>query len=216
MLGNQTAQVFLMNSQRVHAQYFYQFRVHAFAEFTVFVEHVGESAGHACTEVDAGFAENTHDAAGHIFTAVVANTFNHGNSAGVTHRKTLTRTTRSKQAATGSTIQAGVTNDARLMATESRANRRTHCQQAARHAFTDIVVGIAGQIQLHAARVPHAEALACGTAEVRFNRVRCQPLIAMRLSDIARQRCADGTVGVADIEPEGFALALVDKRFRLL
>ncbi len=38
----------------------------------------------------------------------------------------------------------------------------------------------------------------------------------MRLSDIARQRCADGTVGVADIEPEGFALALVDERLRLL
>ncbi|STI81454.1 Uncharacterised protein [Escherichia coli] len=49
----------------------------------------------------------------------------------------------------------------------------------------DIVVGIPGQVQFHAARVPHTETLACGAVEVRFDRIGCQPLIAVRLGDIA-------------------------------
>ncbi len=102
------------------------------------------------------------------------------------------------------------------MATEGRADRRTHRQQTARHAFTDVVVGIPGQVELNAAGVPHAEALACGAAEVGFNRIRRQALIAMRLGNVAGERCAHRTVGVANIKPEGFALTLVHERLRLI
>ncbi|CNU37186.1 Uncharacterised protein [Salmonella enterica subsp. enterica serovar Bovismorbificans] len=51
---------------------------------------------------------------------------------------------------------------------------------------------------------------------MRFNRIGSQPLIAVGLCDIAGKRRADGTIGVADVEPEGFALARIDKRLRLL
>ncbi|MNI79904.1 hypothetical protein D3C73_1363960 [compost metagenome] len=78
MLGDQSTQMLFVDSQRVHAQDFDQFRIHAFAEFAVFVQHVGEPARHACAEVDARFTENTDDAAGHVFTAVVTDAFDHG------------------------------------------------------------------------------------------------------------------------------------------
>ncbi|MNZ96962.1 hypothetical protein D3C78_1161810 [compost metagenome] len=57
------------------------------------------------------------------------------------------------------------------MAAERRTDRRTHSQQSTCHAFTDVVVGIASQIQLNAARIPDTEALTCSTAEVRDNRI---------------------------------------------
>ena len=102
------------------------------------------------------------------------------------------------------------------MAAEGRADRRAHCQQTTRHAFTDVVVGVTGQVQLNAACVPHTEALTRSAAEVRGNRIRCQPLVTVRLRDITGERRAHGTVGVADIKPERLALLLVHIRFRLL
>src|SRR5690554_6484077 len=41
-------------------------------EGAVLVEHIGEAAGHARPEVDAGLAEHRHQAAGHVLAAVVA------------------------------------------------------------------------------------------------------------------------------------------------
>jgi hypothetical protein len=102
------------------------------------------------------------------------------------------------------------------MAAEGGADRRTHRQQTARHAFTDVVVGIAGEVQLNAARVPHAKALARSAAEMRGNRIGCQPLVTVRLRDVAREGRAYGAVGIADIKPEGFALLVIHVRLRLL
>jgi len=63
------------------------------------------------------------------------------------------------------------------MATEGRAYRRTNGEQAAGHPFTHIVVRVAGQMQLNAAGIPHAEALTRGTAKVGDNRIGCQALV---------------------------------------
>ncbi len=71
-------------------------------------------------------------------------------------------------------------------------------------------------MQLNAAGIPHAEALTRGTAKVGDNRIGCQALVTVGLGDIAGQRCANGAVGVADIEPESFALLAVNVRFCLL
>ncbi len=62
-----------------------------FAEIAAFIENVSETAGHARTEVNAGFTQNADDTTRHIFTTVVANAFYHGDSTGVTHAETFTR-----------------------------------------------------------------------------------------------------------------------------
>jgi hypothetical protein len=49
-------------------------------------------AGERFAVRNSGAIEHADDAAGHIFTAVVADAFHHGNGAGVTHRETLTST----------------------------------------------------------------------------------------------------------------------------
>ncbi|MNE33608.1 hypothetical protein D3C80_1272900 [compost metagenome] len=56
MFGNQTAQMFFVDGQRFNVQHFHQLWVHAFAELTVFIQNVGETARHTCAEVHAGFA----------------------------------------------------------------------------------------------------------------------------------------------------------------
>ncbi|MNE58913.1 hypothetical protein D3C80_1539740 [compost metagenome] len=66
------------------------------------------------------------------------------------------------------------------MAAEGRAHRRTHGDTATSHPFTDVVVGIAGQGQLNATGIPYAEALACGTGEMRLDRIGCHPLVTMQ------------------------------------
>ncbi len=102
------------------------------------------------------------------------------------------------------------------MAAERGADRRTDCQHAACHPFADIVVGVAGQRQLNAACVPYAEALTGGAGEVRADRIRRQPLIAVDRRDSARERRADRAVGVANVEEEGLALSRFYKRHRLV
>ena len=205
-----------MDSQRVHVQNFHQFGVNAFTEVAIFIQDVSKAAGHTCAEVHAGFPQDTDDAAGHVFTAVVADAFHHGDGAGVTYRKAFARASCRVQTTAGRAIQTGVANDACFMATEGGADRRTNRQQTARHAFTDVVVGVAGQVQLNAAGVPDAEALARGTAKVGGDRVGGQPLVAVSLGDITGQRRPNGTVGVANIEPERFALFVIHIRLRLL
>ncbi len=81
-----------------------------------------------------------------------------------------------------------------------------------RHAFTNIVVGITGQVQFHAPA---------------FHTPKLWPAVPLKYALIGRlpdpDRRASGryslkatrhrTVGVADIEPEGFALAFIDNGF---
>src|SRR5699024_247762 len=98
----------------------------AFAEITAFIENVSEAAGHARTEVNAGFTQNTDNTARHIFTAVVANAFYHGDSTGVPHAETFTRAACGIQTTTGRAIQAGVADNTCFMAAEGGTNRRTN------------------------------------------------------------------------------------------
>ncbi|MNB69017.1 hypothetical protein D3C75_155370 [compost metagenome] len=134
-----------MNCQLVDIQHFHQFWVHTFTELAVFIQHVGEAAGHARTKVDAGFAQHADDAAGHVFTTVVADAFYHGDGTGVTYGEAFPRTARSEQLAAGSAVQAGVADNAGFMTAERGANRWTHGDTAACHAFANVVVGVAGQ-----------------------------------------------------------------------
>ncbi len=51
---------------------------------------------------------------------------------------------------------------------------------------------------------------------MRGNRIRRQTLVTVRLRDVTGEGRTHGTVGVADIEPERFALLLIHIRLRLL
>ncbi len=90
----------------------------------------------------------------------------------------------------------------------SRLHRRlAHDDAAAGQALADIVVGIAGQLQRHAARQERAEAAAGVAAQADRDRVFRQPGMAVALRHLARQHRADGAVHVADVARDAHRLA---------
>src|SRR3989338_4488131 len=80
---------------------FHQLVVNAIVEAVIQIEHVGETAGHAGTEVVAGLAQYADKTAGHVFAAMVASAFHYGVRTGVTHGETLARSTGGEQLAAG-------------------------------------------------------------------------------------------------------------------
>src|SRR3974390_2600068 len=61
----------------------------ASVEVAVLVKHIGDAAGHAGGEVPPRRADHHHDAARHIFAAMVARAFYHRGGAGIAHGKAL-------------------------------------------------------------------------------------------------------------------------------
>ena len=78
--------------------------IDAVNEVACFVIDIGEAAGHASAEVGAGVAEYGNHAAGHVFTAMIADAFNDCVTAGIAHRKTFTGCARGEQLAAGCAV----------------------------------------------------------------------------------------------------------------
>ena len=68
------------------------------------------------------------------------------------------------------------------------------------HAFADVVVGIAFELELHAVADERSEALACGAREVELNRPFRQSRLAVAPSHLTREHGADRAVDVAQRE----------------
>src|SRR5690606_10203547 len=145
----------------------------------VLIQHIGETAGHAGTEVVAGLAQHTDEAAGHVLATVVTGTFHHGMSTRVAHREALARRTCGEQLAAGGAIQTGVADDRRLLTLERTARWRNDNQLAAGHALAHIVVGITFQVQMQTTRVPHPEALPGSALEAEADRRLRHDLVTM-------------------------------------
>ncbi len=81
VLGDQAAQMLFVDSRLNQRPYLYQFRVHAFTEFAIFVQHISSRSPRAEVNVPV-FTQHAADDAGHVFTAVVAMPFYYGNRPG--------------------------------------------------------------------------------------------------------------------------------------
>ena len=81
-------------------------------------QNVGETAGHAGTEIQTQRTEHQNDAAGHVFAAVLADAFDHRERAAVAHRKAF----------------AGSTGNVKLARTWRRTER--YCRRARRRDAT--------------------------------------------------------------------------------
>ena len=200
-----------LHALRRHAMDIDEFVVVAIDETSVDVQHICKTAGHARTEIHAGASEYDHDAVSHVLAAMVASTLDDGSRAGIPHRKAFTRSPGGKQLASGSAIQAGVSDDRRLPRDIAGALGRSNRDAAARHALTDVVVRIANEIQVQAGHVPGAETLSRRACELDVDRRVAHALVAVQSCYLTRQASADRTVIVADLEAEAPA-GLVSNR----
>ena len=193
-----------------------QLVVVAIDEVALLVEHIGKAAGHAGTEVDAGTAQHHDHAAGHVFAAMIAHTFDHGVRAGVAHREALAGQTRRIQGAAGGAVQAGVADDHGIPGVVARILGRTDHDAAAGHALADEIVGVAVEFDVQATRVPYAETLPGRTLELERDRLVAHAEIAVTACDLTGQACADRTVPVLYGVVEHAAGLVLDCRQRVL
>src|SRR5690606_349406 len=61
----------------------------ALGEIAILVQHIGDTTRHAGREVASGPPDDHDDAAGHIFTAMVADTLHDGGGPRIAHGETL-------------------------------------------------------------------------------------------------------------------------------
>src|SRR5690606_18753597 len=165
-------------------------------EAVVQIQHVGETTGHARTEVVAGTTQHTDHAAGHVFTAVVAGAFDDRVTARVAHREALTGNPGGEQFAAGGAIQAGVADDGGLFRAEGTARRRSDDQLAAGHALADVVVGVPFQVHVQSAHVPYTEALSGSALEAEGDGRGSHALVAVTPGDLAGYPGTDRTVAI--------------------
>src|SRR5690606_36587527 len=71
-----------------------QFVVIMLNEVIIQIKYISKTTGHTRPEVMTDFTQHGHDPTGHIFTAVIASTFDDRECARVTHRETLACRTR--------------------------------------------------------------------------------------------------------------------------
>ena len=84
-------------------------------------------------------------------------------------------------------------------ATKRRGARVAQHDASARHALADVVVGIAFQVQVQAARVPDTEALAGIAAAAHADGRRVHAVVAPAPRDLPREPRADGAVEVLQL-----------------
>src|SRR5690606_20972133 len=137
----------------------------------VFVEDISEAARHAGREIAPRLAEHDHDAAGHIFAAMVAGALDDGDGAGIPDGKALAGDAAEIALAFDGAVENRVADDDRFLRDDSGLARRINDDVPARETLADIVVAFALELERDAAREPGAEALARRALELHMHRV---------------------------------------------
>jgi hypothetical protein len=99
-----------------------------------------------------------------------------------------------------------------VLGREGGVRGRAHHDRAAGEALAAVVVRIAVQHQLHAAREPCAEALAGGAGEGHLHAAVGEAVVAVHACDLAREQAADRPVLVLDPALDPDRPALLDRR----
>ena len=157
---------------------------------------IGDPARHARRKVASGLAQHGHYAAGHVFAAMIAAAFDHGNRARIADRKAFTRDAVEERLTGNRAIKHGVADDDVVRRLTVHMGRLAHDHAAARQALADIVVAVAGQVQGHPVGQPCAKALSGNPGQLDVDGVVRQPGMAIAPRHFARKHRADRAVDV--------------------
>mmetsp|Transcript_9319 Transcript_9319/g.16480 ORF Transcript_9319/g.16480 Transcript_9319/m.16480 type:complete len:223 (-) Transcript_9319:4090-4758(-) len=153
-------------------------RVHIVAQVALLVQEVAESPRHPCGHVAAHRAQAHHCAPCHVLAAVIARALHHGVRHAVAHSKALARTPVDVQGAAGSTIEAGVADQARALRGEGGAWWGHDGHFTATHALAHVIVCLANQEHVHALDVETRKGLAAAACELDMQ-ISCKALVTM-------------------------------------
>src|SRR5580700_4476284 len=111
-------------------------------------QDIGDAARHACAQVHSSGAENGYDSGRHVFASMLADTFDHRESAAVTHGKTLARPPGNVELARGRTIENSVANQ--HIPAQRGFVACGYGDGASTQTFANVIVRLAQQAELHA------------------------------------------------------------------
>src|SRR5690606_33836304 len=123
----------------------------------------------ARAEVLAGGSEDDHEATGHVLAAVIADTFDDRDRAGIAHAEAFARASSCEQVAAGGAVEHGVADDGLVLPDERLGGVRTDDDLTAVHALANVVIGLAIQRETDAVDQERAERLASGATEREVN-----------------------------------------------
>ena len=194
--------------------YLHHVHVAEIVEVVVLVPHVCHAARHAGGEVAARLAEHHHASACHVLAAVVARSLYHGRGTGVAHAETLAHLAVDVQLAAGGSVQAGVARYDVVLGGEIGAYGRQYRHASAREALGEVVVGLALELEVYAAREERAEALSGRALEPHVDGLVGQSVVAVLRCHHAAEHGSHGAVGVLDGEVEVHLVAVGDGTLR--
>src|SRR5262245_42998184 len=96
-------------------------------------------------------------------------------------------------------VEHGVADDNGILRDDPRALRRTDDDSSARQSLTDIVVGIAREIEGNAVSEECAEALTRHAAQIDSDRIVGKASMTIALGNLSRQHGAHSSIDVADL-----------------
>src|SRR5258708_21738359 len=123
------------------------------------VQHISHPARHPGGKIAPGLAEHDHDAAGHVFAAMIAGALDDSHGAGIAHRKAFAGDAAEIALTLDRAVHHGVADDNGILRHDARIARRLDDDAAARKALADIIVAFTFEIEGDAARQPRAERL---------------------------------------------------------
>ena len=162
------------------------------------VVHEGHAAAHARGKIVAGFAEHDHDAAGHVFAAVIAEAFDHRDRAAVPYREPLSRDAVQENLAAGRAVKDGIPGNDIFMGNEPGADRRNNHDTPAGHALAEVIVGVPFQPKENSRREKRSHALARAPLEPDFDGAVRQPFFAVPAGHLAADMGSHRAVHIPD------------------
>ncbi len=129
---------------------------------------------------------------------MVASALDHGDGAGIAHRKPLPGDAPEIAFAFDCAIKHGIADDDRFLRHDAGIGGRARDDAATRESLADVIVGVSFEFESHPAREPSTEALPGGTGELHADRIVGQPLVPISLGDLAGKHGADRAIGVLD------------------
>src|SRR5215472_7731318 len=113
---------------------------------TLRVPDISDAARHAGSEIASSGADHRDDAAGHVFTAVIAGTFD-DDGARIAHGETLAGNPLEIGLAGDRAVKHGIADDDVLGRLALRLRRLAYDQPSARQSLAGVVIGIAIKLQ---------------------------------------------------------------------
>ena len=178
--------------------------VEAHIEVVLFVQHIGDAAGHPGCEVLSRGAEDHAAAAGHVLAAMVPHALHHGDGAGVADAEPLAGHPVDERLAGGGAIQSHVAHDDVLAGVEGAVLGWIEYQLAAGEALAQPIVAVALQLQGQSFGDEGAEGLASAAMAGDDIAVVRQGVPALP-GDLGAEQRAEGPVrgGDGELQPAG-------------